>query len=86
MLRDLLDRGIFAKEPRLSAQDDGIIERPVPDAVRPDHQSEASASAPHESGVKTAIFTDDRHAPNRRFVLNTKALPDSVYEGSRQPP
>jgi uncharacterized protein involved in exopolysaccharide biosynthesis len=47
MLRDLLDRGIFAsgQEPRLSAQDDGIIERPVPDAVRPDHQSEASAKA-----------------------------------------
>jgi uncharacterized protein involved in exopolysaccharide biosynthesis len=47
MLRDLLGRGIFAsrQEPRLSAQDDGIIERPVPDAVRPDHQSEASAKA-----------------------------------------
>jgi uncharacterized protein involved in exopolysaccharide biosynthesis len=48
MLRDLLARGIFAsgQEPHLRAQDDGIIERPVPpDAVRPDHQSEASAKA-----------------------------------------
>jgi uncharacterized protein involved in exopolysaccharide biosynthesis len=47
MLRDLLDRGIFVsgQQPRLSAQDGEIIERPVPDAVRPDHQSEASAKA-----------------------------------------
>jgi uncharacterized protein involved in exopolysaccharide biosynthesis len=46
MLRDLLDRGIRAcgQEPRLSAED-GRIERPLPDAVRPDHQSEASAKA-----------------------------------------
>jgi uncharacterized protein involved in exopolysaccharide biosynthesis len=46
MLRDLLDRGIrtSGQEPRLGAQDDGI-ERPVPDAVRPDHQSEVSAKA-----------------------------------------
>jgi uncharacterized protein involved in exopolysaccharide biosynthesis len=46
MLRDLLDRGIRTsrQEPRLGAQDDGI-ERPVLDAVRPDHQSEVSAKA-----------------------------------------
>jgi uncharacterized protein involved in exopolysaccharide biosynthesis len=46
MLRDLLDRGIRAswQEPHLSAED-GRIERPVPDAVRSDHQSEASAKA-----------------------------------------
>jgi uncharacterized protein involved in exopolysaccharide biosynthesis len=44
MLRDLSDRGILAigREPRPSAQDDRI-ERPIPDAARPDHQSEASA-------------------------------------------
>jgi len=48
MLRDLLDRGIRAsgQEPRLSAQDEGIIERPVPDAVRSDHQSEAAKAKP----------------------------------------
>jgi uncharacterized protein involved in exopolysaccharide biosynthesis len=46
MLHDLLDRGIRAsgQELWLGAQDDGI-ERPVPDAVRPDHQSEVSAKA-----------------------------------------
>src|SRR5262249_51211945 len=44
MLRDLADRGILAvgREPRLSTQDERI-ERPVPEAARPDHQSEASA-------------------------------------------
>lgn len=44
MLRDLLDRGVRADgpEPRLSAED-GRIERPLPDAVRPDHQSEPLA-------------------------------------------
>jgi uncharacterized protein involved in exopolysaccharide biosynthesis len=44
LLRDLLNRGIrtSGKEPPLSAPDDRI-ERPVPDAVRPDHQSEAKA-------------------------------------------
>jgi uncharacterized protein involved in exopolysaccharide biosynthesis len=44
VLRDLLDRGIRAsgQEPQLSAEHGGI-ERPVPDAVRPDHQSEAKA-------------------------------------------
>ncbi|WP_024516070.1 Wzz/FepE/Etk N-terminal domain-containing protein [Bradyrhizobium sp. Tv2a-2] len=47
MLRDLLARGIFAsgQDPHPRTQDDGTIERPVPDAVRPDHQSEASAKA-----------------------------------------
>jgi uncharacterized protein involved in exopolysaccharide biosynthesis len=45
VLRDLLDRGIRA---RLTAEHGGI-ERPVPDAVRPDHQSEATA--------KTVRFT-----------------------------
>jgi len=46
MLRDLLDRGIRASglEHRLSTEE-GRIERPLPDAVRPDHQSEASAKA-----------------------------------------
>jgi uncharacterized protein involved in exopolysaccharide biosynthesis len=46
MLRDLLDRGIRAsgQDRRLSAED-GRIERPLPGAVRPDHQSEASAKA-----------------------------------------
>ncbi len=46
MLRDLLDRGIRASglEHRLSTEK-GRIERPLPDAVRPDHQSEASAKA-----------------------------------------
>jgi uncharacterized protein involved in exopolysaccharide biosynthesis len=46
VLHDLLDRGIHAsgQEPRLSAED-GRIERPLPDVVRPDHQSEASAKA-----------------------------------------
>jgi uncharacterized protein involved in exopolysaccharide biosynthesis len=46
MLRDLLDRGLRAswQERHLSAED-GRIERPVPDAVRSDHQSEASAKA-----------------------------------------
>ena len=44
MLRELLDRGIRAsgQEPQLSA-DQGRIERPVPDVVRPDHQPEAKA-------------------------------------------
>jgi uncharacterized protein involved in exopolysaccharide biosynthesis len=46
MLRDLLDRGIRASglEHRLSTEE-GRIERPLPEAVRPDHQSEASATA-----------------------------------------
>lgn len=46
MLRDLSKRGILAiaQEPRLSAQDERI-ERPVPEAARPDLQSEASAKA-----------------------------------------
>ena len=44
LLRELLDRGIriSGQESRLSAPDDRI-DRPLPDAVRPDHQSEASA-------------------------------------------
>ena len=44
VLRDLLTRGIraSAQEPQLSAEHGGI-ERPVPDAVQPDHQSEAKA-------------------------------------------
>ena len=44
VLRDLLGRGIRAsgQEPQLGAEH-GRIERPVPDAVRPDHQSEAKA-------------------------------------------
>jgi uncharacterized protein involved in exopolysaccharide biosynthesis len=42
MLRDLSETLAIGREPRLSAQDDGI-ERPIPDVVRPDHQSEASA-------------------------------------------
>jgi uncharacterized protein involved in exopolysaccharide biosynthesis len=42
ILRDLLEILAIGREPRLSAQDDGI-ERPIPDVVRPDHQSEASA-------------------------------------------
>ncbi|MHC2282026.1 uncharacterized protein involved in exopolysaccharide biosynthesis [Bradyrhizobium diazoefficiens] len=47
VLRDLWDRGTYAsgQEPRLSAQDGGIIERAVSDAVRPDLQSDASAKA-----------------------------------------
>lgn len=46
MLRDLLNRGIRAsgQERHLSAED-GRIERPLSDAVRSDHQSEASAKA-----------------------------------------
>jgi uncharacterized protein involved in exopolysaccharide biosynthesis len=46
VLRDLLDRGIRAsrQESHLSAEDGGI-ERPLPDAVRPDHQFEASVKA-----------------------------------------
>jgi uncharacterized protein involved in exopolysaccharide biosynthesis len=46
VLRDLLGRVIRAsrQEPHLSAED-GRIERPLPDAVRPDHQFEASAKA-----------------------------------------
>lgn len=46
MLRDLLDRGfrVSGQEPRLSAQGDGI-ERSVPDAIRPDHLPETSATA-----------------------------------------
>jgi uncharacterized protein involved in exopolysaccharide biosynthesis len=46
MLRDLLDQGIRTngQEPRLSEQDDRI-DQPIPNAVRPDHQSEASAKA-----------------------------------------
>jgi uncharacterized protein involved in exopolysaccharide biosynthesis len=39
MLRDLLESRAIGREPRLSAQADGI-ERPIPE---PDHQSEASA-------------------------------------------
>jgi uncharacterized protein involved in exopolysaccharide biosynthesis len=44
VLRDLLDRRILAtgREPRLSVQD-GRIERPGPDSVRSDDQSEVSA-------------------------------------------
>jgi uncharacterized protein involved in exopolysaccharide biosynthesis len=42
VLRDLSETLAVGREPRLSAQDDGI-ERPIPDVVRPDHQSEASA-------------------------------------------
>lgn len=44
MLRDLFDRGIrvSGREHRLSTEE-GTIERPLPDAFRPDHQSEASA-------------------------------------------
>ena len=46
MLRDLLDRGVRASrlEHRLSTEDGGF-ERTLPDAIRPDHQSEASAKA-----------------------------------------
>jgi uncharacterized protein involved in exopolysaccharide biosynthesis len=40
ILRDLSETLAIGREPRLSAQDD---ERPIPDVVRPDHQSEASA-------------------------------------------
>jgi uncharacterized protein involved in exopolysaccharide biosynthesis len=42
ILRDLSEILAIGREPPLSAQDDGI-ERPIPDVVRPDHQSEASA-------------------------------------------
>jgi uncharacterized protein involved in exopolysaccharide biosynthesis len=42
ILRDLSEILAIGREPRLSAQDGGI-ERPIPDVVRPDHQSEASA-------------------------------------------
>jgi uncharacterized protein involved in exopolysaccharide biosynthesis len=42
ILRDFLESFAAGREPRLNAQDDGI-ERPIPDVVRPDHQSEASA-------------------------------------------
>lgn len=44
MLRDLLDRGIRTSGQESWVQDDGIV-RPVPDAVRADHQSEASGKA-----------------------------------------
>jgi uncharacterized protein involved in exopolysaccharide biosynthesis len=45
ILRDLLDRiRASGLEPRLSTEEDRI-ERPLPGAVRPDHQSEASAKA-----------------------------------------
>jgi uncharacterized protein involved in exopolysaccharide biosynthesis len=46
VLRDLSDRGIHPseQESHLSVEDDRI-ERPVPDTVRPGHQSEASAKA-----------------------------------------
>jgi uncharacterized protein involved in exopolysaccharide biosynthesis len=46
MLRDLLNRDIrtSGQESRLSAPDDRI-DRPLPEAVRPDHQSQASTSA-----------------------------------------
>jgi uncharacterized protein involved in exopolysaccharide biosynthesis len=46
LLRELLDRGTRAsgQESRLSPPDDGI-DRPLPDAVRPDHETEASAKA-----------------------------------------
>jgi uncharacterized protein involved in exopolysaccharide biosynthesis len=42
ILRDLSEILAIGREPRLSAQDDWI-ERPIPDVVRPDHQSEMSA-------------------------------------------
>jgi uncharacterized protein involved in exopolysaccharide biosynthesis len=42
ILRDLLEILAIGREPRLSAQDDGI-QRPIPDVVQPDHRSEASA-------------------------------------------
>jgi uncharacterized protein involved in exopolysaccharide biosynthesis len=42
ILRDLSEILAIGREPRLSAQDGGM-ERPIPDVVRPDHQSEASA-------------------------------------------
>jgi uncharacterized protein involved in exopolysaccharide biosynthesis len=44
MLRDLVDRGVRVSglEHRLSTEE-GRIERTLPDAIRPDHQSEASA-------------------------------------------
>jgi len=42
ILLDLSEILAIGREPRLSAQGDGI-ERPIPDVVRPDHQSEASA-------------------------------------------
>jgi uncharacterized protein involved in exopolysaccharide biosynthesis len=42
ILRDLRKGFAFGREPRLSVQNDGI-ERPIPDVVRADHQSEASA-------------------------------------------
>jgi uncharacterized protein involved in exopolysaccharide biosynthesis len=42
IMRDLSEILVIGREARLSAQDDGI-ERPIPDVVRPDNQSEASA-------------------------------------------
>ncbi|MGY8685936.1 Wzz/FepE/Etk N-terminal domain-containing protein [Bradyrhizobium sp. UFLA05-153] len=42
ILRDLSEILTIGREPRLSAQDDGI-ERPIPDVVRPNYQSEAPA-------------------------------------------
>lgn len=42
ILRDLSEILAPGREPRLSAQDGGI-ERPIPDVVRPDHQSDALA-------------------------------------------
>jgi uncharacterized protein involved in exopolysaccharide biosynthesis len=46
MLRDLLDRGIRASAlEHHRSTEEGRIERPLPNALRPDHQSEASAKA-----------------------------------------
>ncbi|QHO72371.1 hypothetical protein ACH79_06780 [Bradyrhizobium sp. CCBAU 051011] len=51
VLRDLLDRDVRDRDIRASeleyrlSTEDGRIERALPDAIRPDHQSEASAKA-----------------------------------------
>jgi uncharacterized protein involved in exopolysaccharide biosynthesis len=51
VLRDLLDRNVRDRDVRASgleyrlSTEDGRIERTLPDAIRPDHQSEASAKA-----------------------------------------
>lgn len=44
IVRDLLEILAVGREPLLSAQDDAV-DRPIPEVVRPDHQSETSAKA-----------------------------------------
>jgi uncharacterized protein involved in exopolysaccharide biosynthesis len=77
VLRDLSlsETLTIGREPRLGAQDDGI-ERPIPDVVRPEHQSEASAKTrpggqfvPDTAALRTALTATLRgiHAEARRM-------------------